>query len=165
MMSASASVKSRRNALLNLLIVCLLTVTSFPTLAADSLNLQQYRGKVVLVDFWASWCQPCRRSFPWLSEMQRKYQDQGLVVIGVNVDHERTDADRFLKEVPAGFTLVFDPAGTLATQYEVPGMPSSYVYGRDGVLITKHIGFRESSEAERETQIQALLAQANHSAH
>ena len=124
---------------------------------ADVLNLEQYRGKVVVVDFWASWCQPCRRSFPWLGAMQEKYRDRGLIVVGVNVDHERADADRFLKEVPARFNIVFDPDGELASRFDVPGMPSTYVFGPDGALITKHIGFKESAAQERETELSKLL--------
>jgi cytochrome c biogenesis protein CcmG/thiol:disulfide interchange protein DsbE len=124
---------------------------------SQSLNLDAHRGKVVLVDFWASWCVPCRQSFPWLNAMQAKYADRGLVVIGVNVDREPADAARFLKEVPARFDILYDPAGMLATEYEVPGMPSSYVFGPDGTLINKHIGFRNALRDEREAELQKLL--------
>jgi len=126
----------------------------------EGLNLEQYRGKVVVVDFWASWCQPCRRSFPWFGAMQRKYADRGLVIIGVNVDRERADAERFLKDVPAGFPIVFDPDGKLASTFEVPGMPSTYVFGPDGALVAKHIGFKEKAVADRETELLNLLASA-----
>jgi len=125
--------------------------------AADSLDLARYRGKVVLVDFWASWCTPCRHSFPWLNDMQAKYAKQGLVVIGVNVDREHADAERFLHEVPARFPIVYDPAGTLATTYDVPGMPTSFVFGPDGKLLGTHIGFKQSSRDEREAELQKLL--------
>ena len=125
--------------------------------AADSLDLAQYRGKVVLVDFWASWCTPCRHSFPWLNEMQSKYADRGLVVIAVNVDRERNKAEQFLRDVPAHFKIVYDPSGTLATQYEVPGMPASFVFGPDGRLAGKHIGFQRSSRTNREIELEKLL--------
>jgi cytochrome c biogenesis protein CcmG, thiol:disulfide interchange protein DsbE len=138
----------------------ILLVLAASSAHADVLNLEQYRGKVVVVDFWASWCQPCRRSFPWLGAMQEKYRDRGLVVVGVNVDHERADADRFLKQVPARFDIVFDPDGELASRFEVPGMPSTYVFGPDGALITKHIGFKESAAEERETELSKLLTTA-----
>lgn len=124
--------------------------------AADPLALDQHRGKVVLVDFWASWCEPCRLSFPWLNEMQAKYGDR-LVVIGVNVDSERRDADRFLTQVPARFQVVYDPNGKIAAQYDVMGMPSSYVFDTSGKLIDTHIGFRKGARAERETQLRELL--------
>src|SRR4051812_16001142 len=99
--------------LASFILACLaLTATAADT--AGALDLARYRGKVVLVDFWASWCEPCRHSFPWLNAMQAKYADRGLVVIGVNVDRERADADRFLRDVPAKFQIVYDPEGTLA---------------------------------------------------
>jgi thiol-disulfide isomerase/thioredoxin len=125
--------------------------------AADTLDLGQYRGKLVLVDFWASWCAPCRHSFPWLNEMQAKYADRGLVVVGVNVDRERNDAEHFLQEVPANFRIVYDPSGTLAARYDVPGMPTSFVFGPDGKVIEKHIGFQLGSRAQRESELQKLL--------
>jgi thiol-disulfide isomerase/thioredoxin len=124
---------------------------------ADALDLARFRGKVVVVDFWASWCEPCRHSFPWLNAMQAKYGERGLVIIGVNVDRERSDAERFLHEVPAEFPIVYDPAGTLAARYDVPGMPTSFVIGPNGDVVGRHIGFRNALRAERETELQKLL--------
>ena len=123
----------------------------------DALALEGLRGKVVLLDFWASWCEPCRHSFPWLNAMQAKYADRGLVIIGVNVDREQAAAERFLRDVPATFRIVYDPAGTLATRYDVPGMPSSFVIGRDGAIVGRHIGFRNAARAEREAELLRLL--------
>ncbi|HEY5760489.1 MAG TPA: TlpA disulfide reductase family protein [Steroidobacter sp.] len=128
--------------------------------ADDELDLARFRGKVVLVDFWASWCVPCRQSLPWLNEMQAKYRDRGLVVIGVNVDRERPAAERFLKDTPAHFDMVYDPDGSLAQRFQVPGMPSSYLIGRDGEIAGQHIGFRNNTRQEREAELQRLLAPA-----
>jgi len=128
--------------------------------ADDPLDLARLRGKVVVIDFWASWCAPCRQSFPWLNEMQAKYRDRGLVVIGVNVDRERAEADRFLQQTPADFQIVYDPDGTLASRYQVPGMPSSYVIGRDGQQAGVHIGFRKSTREQREAELERLLSNA-----
>jgi cytochrome c biogenesis protein CcmG, thiol:disulfide interchange protein DsbE len=125
--------------------------------ATDPLDLASLRGKVVLVDFWASWCEPCRHSFPWLNEMQAKYAVRGLVVIGVNVDREHADAERFLHDVPAQFRIVYDPAGSLATRYDLPGMPVSYVIGPNGDIVGRHVGFRNALRAEREAELQKLL--------
>ncbi len=130
---------------------------SVVTSRADTLDLNRYRGKVLVVDFWASWCQPCRHSFPWLNAMQKKYGDRGLVVVGVNVDRERAEADRFLAGVPATFEIVFDPKGELASRFEVPGMPSTYVFGPDGQLLAKHIGFKDSAADDREAELQQWL--------
>jgi cytochrome c biogenesis protein CcmG, thiol:disulfide interchange protein DsbE len=153
--------KSVRRRQLAGLLLLLATIPFSGTNAADgpgkSLNLDAHRGKVVLVDFWASWCVPCRQSFPWLNAMQDKYAARGLVVIGVNVDRERADAERFLKDVPARFDILYDTAGELATAYDVPGMPSSYVFGPGGKLISKHIGFRASAREEREAELLKLL--------
>ena len=119
--------------------------------------LADLQGKVVLLDFWASWCEPCRHSFPWLNAMQAKYAERGLVIIAVNVDRERAAAERFLRETPATFRIVYDPAGALAARYEVPGMPSSYVIDAKGDIVGTHIGFRNALRAEREAELQKLL--------
>jgi len=145
-----------RRLLLSLALGSFLLITA----AADTgevLDLARYRGKVVLVDFWASWCEPCRQSFPWLNTMQSKYADRGLVVIGVNVDRDRADADRFLHDVPASFQIVYDPEGTLAAHYDLPGMPVSYVIGPQGTIVAQHIGFRTGLTAEREAEVRKLL--------
>ncbi|MET0533541.1 MAG: TlpA disulfide reductase family protein [Steroidobacter sp.] len=130
------------------------------TSVADTLDLSSYRGKLVLVDFWASWCAPCRKSLPWLNEMQTRYGHRGLVVIGVNVDSSREAVDRFLKEVPAQFAIVYDPAGAIAAQYEVPGMPTSFLYGPNGELIEHHVGFKQADLLRREAKLKLLLPAA-----
>ena len=139
------------------LVLACLALTATAADKADGLDLARYRGKIVLLDFWASWCGPCRQSFPWLNDMQKQYGDRGLVVIGVNVDRERAEADRFLRDVPAAFPIVYDPAGTLAAHYDLPGMPVSYVIGRNGAVVAKHIGFRTGQREEREAEVQKLL--------
>lgn len=140
-----------------MLLVALACLAPAALAADDPLDLARFRGKVVIIDFWASWCAPCRQSFPWLNEMQAKYRDRGLVVIGVNVDRERPEADRFLKQTPADFQIVYDPDGSLAARYQVPGMPSSYVIGRDGQQAGVHIGFRNGMREQREAELQHLL--------
>lgn len=138
------------------LLLVALSLTGASISIAEPLDLARHSGKVVLVDFWASWCEPCRHSFPWLNEMQARYGDR-LVVIGVNVDRERADADRFLSQVPAHFQVIYDPNGELASRYEVMGMPSSYLFDTSGMLVDQHIGFRTSLRAEREAQLRELL--------
>ncbi|HTU67661.1 MAG TPA: TlpA disulfide reductase family protein [Steroidobacteraceae bacterium] len=126
--------------------------------AAPALDLAAYRGKVVVVDFWASWCKPCRQSIPWLNEMRSRYAGRGLVIVGVNVDAERAAADRFLHQVPVDFELVFDPEGSLATRFGVKGMPSTFVFDRDGKLVDTHLGFRATQKTAREESLQRLLS-------
>ena len=135
-----------------------LTLYTSSTSAADpQLDLAQYRGKVVYLDFWASWCKPCRQSFPWMNAMQQKYSAEGLVIVAVNVDERRADADQFLKAVPASFTIVYDTEGRLAEAYNLIGMPSSFLIGKDGTVIQKHEGFFEDSPAHYEAEIRAAL--------
>jgi len=124
---------------------------------ANALDLEKHRGRVVIVDFWASWCKPCRQSIPWLNSMRARYGASGLDVIGVNVDAERGDADRFLRDVPIEFEIIFDPNGDLAKQFKVQGMPSSYVFDRSGVLVETHLGFRDAKKAEHEAALESLL--------
>ncbi|HEX5049157.1 MAG TPA: TlpA disulfide reductase family protein [Gammaproteobacteria bacterium] len=135
-----------------------LAVPSHPSLAAPPPELGPVEGKVVWVDFWASWCVPCRRSFPWMNTMHEKYSAQGLQIIAVNLDMERALADGFLVESPAKFAIRFDPEGKLAQQFDVQAMPSSFVLDADGKLIAVHHGFKLADTAEYEKQIQAALA-------
>lgn len=125
-----------------------------------SFDLSAHAGKVVVVDFWASWCVPCRRSFPWLNDMHEKYGDDGLVIIGVNLDATRAEAEGFLGEYPARFAIHYDDSKALAKQFDVIAMPMSYVYGRDGKQITRHFGFKVKSQPEYEAiLVEALSAQ------
>jgi thiol-disulfide isomerase/thioredoxin len=125
-----------------------------PTLfAAEPLDLAAHEGKVVVVDFWASWCVPCRRSFPWLNAMHDKYGDDGLVVIGVNLDAERAEADAFLQEYPPKFHIYFDESKSLAKEFDVVAMPSSYVLGPDGEIRYRHFGFKVKNQDEYEARI------------
>jgi thiol-disulfide isomerase/thioredoxin len=126
---------------------------------AETVDLARHRGHVVIVDFWASWCKPCRQSIPWLNSMRERYGASGLTIIGVNVDAERADADRFLRDVPTEFEIVFDPKGDIAKQFKVQGMPSSYVFDRTGKMVDTHLGFRDAKKDEREAALRNLLNQ------
>jgi cytochrome c biogenesis protein CcmG/thiol:disulfide interchange protein DsbE len=134
--------------------------TSLPANAQFPAALGEPEGDVIWVDFWASWCAPCRRSFPWLNEMQRRYGPEGLQVIGVNVDKERELADEFLAETPADFTISFDPEGRLAETFEVQAMPSSFLIDRSGNILARHYGFRLAESEEYELSITTALAEA-----
>ncbi len=125
--------------------------------AAGPVKLSALRGKVVYVDFWASWCGPCKQSFPWMNAMQTKYGAQGLTVVGINVDKKRADAETFLKSTPAQFTVAFDEKGGTPTAYQVKGMPSSYLIDRDGKVIATHTGFRPDESAALEAKLRAAL--------
>jgi thiol-disulfide isomerase/thioredoxin len=117
-------------------------------------HLDAYRGKVVYLDFWASWCGPCQQSFPFMNALQSKYADKGLVVVAVNVDTARDDALRFLKQVPAQFKVAYDPKGQAAQQYALKGMPSSFLIGRDGKLLSLHTGFNNNAREQIEHAVE-----------
>jgi len=126
----------------------------------DEWDLSSHAGKVVIVDFWASWCVPCRRSFPWLNAMNQKYAGEGLVIIGVNLDADRSEAMRFLEEFPAEFSIFYDESKDLAREFGVVAMPSSFVIGRDGQVRKKHFGFKVKKQDEYESAIVDALADA-----
>ena len=135
--------------------------TALPALAASpaaALDLAPYRGKVVLVDFWASWCGPCAASFPWMQEMVAKHGGEGLVVIAVNLDEDKAAAQRFLGGGYRSFHHVEDPAGALAEAYGVRMMPTSILYDREGRPTFVHEGFRPERRAEYENHLVAVLS-------
>jgi thiol-disulfide isomerase/thioredoxin len=116
--------------------------------------LDSLRGKVVLVDFWASWCVPCHRSFPWMSGLHERYKDKGLVIVAIDLDKSRDAAEQFLAQHPAPFRVAFDPAGTTAEAYHVSGMPSTYLVAPNGEIRYSHIGFDSKKTAELEALVQ-----------
>ena len=146
---------------LKLISICLALAAALPAAeAALPQALEPIEGKVIWVDFWASWCVPCRRSFPWMNTMHDKYGDQGLQIIAVNLDKERALADGFLAEVPAQFSLRFDPAGALAKQFGVQAMPSSFLLDASGNVLAQHFGFKVADAKVYEQAIAAALAAA-----
>ena len=137
--------------------VCLLWMS---TVQADApLDLNGFRGRVVYLDFWASWCGPCRQSFPWMQTLKNTYADQGLTVLAVNLDSDRAEADRFLRQFSPTFDVRFDPKGELAAFYKVHDMPSSVLIDRHGVTRFIHAGFRPLDAPVYEAQVRELLAE------
>ena len=124
-----------------------------------NVNLAQLEGKVVYLDFWASWCDPCRESFPWMAEMKEKYGAQGMEVVAVNLDKERALADTFLKTMQVNFVVAFDASGESAEKYGLRGMPGSYLIGRDGNIQASHLGFNDKDKVKLEAAIKVLLQQ------
>jgi peroxiredoxin len=122
-------------------------------------GLDQLHGKVIYIDFWASWCGPCAQSFPFMNSLQKDLGGQGFQVIGVNLDERPDDAVGFIEKTPANFTLVSDKDGQCAQEYGVKAMPSSYVIDRHGVLRHIHLGFKSGESADFRRQIEALLAE------
>jgi len=138
--------------------VCLLLAASAASAGASPLPpaLAAYEGKLIYLDFWASWCGPCGQSFPWLNQMQEKY-GANLVIVGVGVDEDTKAGDGFLKKHPARFEIVRDPDGKLPELYGIEGMPSAVLIAPDGKVLHKHSGFRSQQIAEYEAAIRAAL--------
>jgi thiol-disulfide isomerase/thioredoxin len=131
-----------------------------PAAGAPNVRLADLKGRVVYVDFWASWCAPCKQSFPWMNEMQAKYGPKGLTIVGINVDKKREDATKFLAGTPAKFTVGFDTTGKVAEAYQPKGMPTSYLIGADGVVRAVHVGFRDKDKEDLERELAAAVAAA-----
>ena len=136
-----------------------------PDCALTSINdtqrydLQQFHGKVLYVDFWASWCPPCAKSFPFLNDLDRDLKDSGLQVIGVNLDQTPEDAKTFLAKYPANFTVAADANEKCAKDFDVKAMPSSYLIDRNGVIRHVHLGFRAGEAKELRVLAEQLLAE------
>jgi peroxiredoxin len=121
-------------------------------------KVAELKGKVVLVDFWASWCAPCREELPVLEALHNKYASQGLVVVGVNGDSERANMDKFLRRTKLSFRVVHDASRGVAARYAPTKMPSSYLIDRTGLVRHVHAGFKAGDADELEREIKALLA-------
>jgi cytochrome c biogenesis protein CcmG/thiol:disulfide interchange protein DsbE len=127
--------------------------------ASSAVDIGEFRGRVVYLDFWASWCAPCRQSFPWMQAMKDAYESRGLTVLAVNLDQHRGDAERFLAQFHPSFDVRFDPQGTVAERFKVQGMPTGLLIDRHGVVRFTHIGFRPVDAAAYENQLREILAE------
>jgi len=148
------------------LLLMTLTLLSIGNLLADettnntppqSFELSQYKGKVVYLDFWASWCIPCRKSFPWMNQLRQKYSNDDLVIIAVNLDKKKSLATKFLTENPVTFDILYDPKGLLAKRFQIKGMPSSVIFDRNGKPIEAHTGFFVKKISEYEQVIENAI--------
>ena len=128
------------------------------TFAGQAVDLASHQGKVVYLDFWASWCAPCRKTLPWMNELPGKYAGQGLAVLAVNEDSKPVLAEAMMQEQRAGFTTVADEGGRIASAYALPTMPSSFLIDRQGRVRAVFRGFREGDHLEIESQINKLLS-------
>ncbi len=121
------------------------------------IKLSDYKGKTVYLDFWASWCGPCKQSFPWMNDMQGRFSGKGLRVVGINVDQQTDEAKAFLTENQAKFDVGFDQGGKTPRAYAIKGMPTSVLIGPDGKVMYVHSGFKDENRAELETHIKHAL--------
>lgn len=134
-------------------------VFTLPTLQQNILTpLSQFSGKVIYLDFWASWCAPCRTSFPLLNKLHEKLKAQGFEVVAVNLDEDKTKAEKFLKEIPVSFNVLADANGQWSDKFGVESMPTSYILDQKGVVQNIHHGFASDDIKALEAKITLLLA-------
>jgi len=122
-------------------------------------ELEPYSGNLVYLDFWASWCGPCKLSFPFMHAITAKYSAKELYVVTVNLDRSRASAEKFLHDVNSSLPVIFDQEGRIAKQFGVEDMPTSYLIDRNGAIQFTHKGFHPGRRAEYEAHIGQLLQQ------
>jgi peroxiredoxin len=137
-----------------------------PTMAPDftlksrdgvNIKLSELRGQVVMVNFWASWCGPCRQEMPLLQQLFDRYQSLGFSLLGVNVDEDRAAADKMLSDVPVSFPILYDDRSKVSKQYQVKAMPTTIMVDRDGRIRYLHKGYKPGYEEDYQQQIRELL--------
>jgi len=125
--------------------------------AGNQVGVADLRGQVVLINFWASWCGPCRQEMPVLEQLYHKYKPAGFTLLGVNVEPDSKDANRFLKSTPVTFPILFDTDSNVSKLYEVTGMPSTVILDRKGNVRYIHHGYKPGEESEYLDQIRTLM--------
>ena len=130
---------------------------TLPSRAGDNVSLDQLKGQVVMLNFWASWCGPCRQEMPLLDQMHKRYSALGFTLVGVNVEANTADAERWLKDTPVSFPVLFDRDSKVSKLYDVSAMPSTVFIDRKGNVRYLHRGYKPGDESEYLNQIRALL--------
>ena len=125
--------------------------------SGENVKLSELRGDVVMINFWASWCAPCRQEMPLLEDMHKKYSDLGFVLLGVNVEEDSSKAAELLREVPVSFPVLYDNTNKVTKLYKVVAMPSTVMVDRDGNMRYLHRGYLPGYEAEYIKQIKELV--------
>jgi len=124
------------------------------------IGLPDHAGEVVYVDFWASWCAPCKEALPWVLAKQAELGDRGFTLITVNMDRDRAAAEAFLESIDAAdVTMIHDPEGAIAGAFGLEALPTSCIYGRDGELRSRHEGFSSKHAETIARELEALLAE------
>ena len=127
------------------------------SMAGKPVSLAEYKGQVVMINFWASWCGPCRTEMPILEKLSSKYKPMGFAMIGVNVEPDSSLAANWLKSTPVTFPILFDTKSEVSKLYAVAGMPSTVIIDRKGNLRWLHRGYKDGDENEYLNQIRALV--------
>ena len=125
--------------------------------SGENIRLSEYRGQVVLLNFWASWCGPCRQEMPELDVLHQKYESLGFTVFGVNVEQDRKSADKILRDIPVSFPILFDDQNAVSELYDVDAMPVTVLVDRNGDIRFMHRGYKPGYEIEYEAQVRELV--------
>lgn len=133
---------------------------TLPARDGSPVSLGTLRGQVVMINFWASWCGPCRQEFPILDQIHRRYRPLGLVMLGINVEPDPADAERFLARTPVSFPILYDRTNAVTKQYGVSGMPTTILVDRKGHVRWLHQAYRPGDESEYISQIRTMLREA-----
>jgi peroxiredoxin len=131
---------------------------ALPTLSGESIRLSDLRGKAVLLNFWATWCVPCRTEMPTMEALYQAYRDRGLAVVGINLDMLSTaGVETFVKEVTVTFPIVLDPSWSTARAYGVFGLPTTYLIDRQGNVVVREMGERDWTDGVSQMAVKGLL--------
>lgn len=127
------------------------------SLEGSNLRLEEYRGDVVLINFWASWCGPCRQEMPVLDKLHHRYEDAGFAVLGVNVEGEVAPAQKIVDKTNVTFPILIDEGQSVSERYALEAMPSTVVVDRDGKVRYIHLGYKPGDEAKYVEVVKALI--------
>lgn len=130
---------------------------SLPSRGGQAVSLAALRGQVVLVNFWATWCGPCRKEMPLLEQIQKKYAPLGFTLLGINVEEDTTHMETFLGDVPVTFPVLLDPANQVSKLYDVAAMPSTVIIDRKGQVRYIHQGWQPGDESRYQDVIRQLI--------
>lgn len=130
---------------------------TLPSRGGDSVALEKLKGQVVMLNFWASWCGPCRQEMPLLDQMYKRYNSLGFTLLGVNVEEDTAAADKWLAQTPVSFPVLYDKQNKVSQLYQVNSMPSTVFIDRKGNVRYVHRGYQPGDESEYLNQIRALL--------
>lgn len=125
--------------------------------SGETVSLADLKGDVVMINFWATWCGPCRKEMPHLEALHQRYENLGFTLLGVNVEDDQKGVERFLKETPVSFAVLYDPANEVSALYDVVAMPSTIMVDREGNMRYIHHGYQSGYEHSYQAQIRELL--------
>jgi peroxiredoxin len=132
---------------------------SLQSVSGGPVSLAQFKGDVVMINFWASWCGPCRQEMPLLDSIYKQYKDMGFTLLGVNVEPDAGSADAWLRKTPVSYPILFDPKSQVSQLYQVQAMPTTVIIDRQGIVRYVHNGYLPGDENQYMNSIRSLIVQ------